>query len=884
MFQFDIVDLIPQSLKRQAVDAAVDFVSDQAKKFLSDEFSNKIKKLRSDAAFQAAFAEGLQRAANRFASEYAVEDEDVVATLVADKTFFQNQEIQQALLAILKKPGIYLAEEQEVVAQSFDSVLPTRLNRERVNRAVIFFLKCLAEEVWNLPELRPAYELQFQRMTAEAIREQVNLQRTQLQATAALSTDIRDALLQLTDAIAERKLLPGGDTLALPVPKKVYHNLSRPDYERFVGRKAELSQIGQLLLPKTRHFVVTIDGIGGIGKSALALEVAHSYLRYYDRLPEEERFEAIIWTSAKQTVLTGEGIATRSQALRTLDDIYTTIAVTLEREDITRARADEQDELTRHALAQQRTLLIVDNLETVDDERVMTFIREVPDPTKVIVTTRHRLDIAYPVRLVGMNEADALILIADEAKKKGVTLTSDEARRLYQRTGGVPLAIVWSVAQMGFGYGVEAVLTRLGQPTSDIAKFCFEGAVERIKSKPTYKLLLALSLFATDASREALGYVADLPELDRDEGLVELEKLSLINKINGRFQLLPLTKSFALAESILDWDNLRQRWLNWATEFIKSLGVGSEVQLAARFDEIDLENENIKGILQYAYDNWIWLTILRICRLMGWYWYSRGQWIDQRYWLERTIEATREFIQKERALTTEEKTLMGAIYNCYGWMLLRFVELCQLRKPEEIQSDYEIAEDAMQNGLTISKSVGDKNVQAYNLRNLGILEYDRKNFEVSQAYYEEALKIWQELRNPREIASCNTRLGELFNAKGDYEKAKNLIKRGLRTHTEMKDEDRIGAASIRLADVFYNLGQWEDAKKYYRNGQENRKSFEAYQNIIRALTGLSKIAVIQGEFDLAIQRARQALVEASKLGIPKETLEVHQILETLNVS
>ncbi|NJN99433.1 MAG: hypothetical protein HC875_37720 [Anaerolineales bacterium] len=105
MFQFDLLALIPQSLKRQAIDTAVDFVSEQAKKFLSDELSNKIKKLRSDAAFQTAFADGLQRAANRFATEYAVEDEDLVAALAADQSFFQNQEIQTALLTILKKPG-----------------------------------------------------------------------------------------------------------------------------------------------------------------------------------------------------------------------------------------------------------------------------------------------------------------------------------------------------------------------------------------------------------------------------------------------------------------------------------------------------------------------------------------------------------------------------------------------------------------------------------------------------------------------------------------------------------------------------------------------------------------------------------------------------------
>lgn len=69
--------------------------------------------------------------------------------------------------------------------------------------------------------------------------------------------------------------------------------------------------------------------------------------------------------------------------------------------------------------------------------------------------------------------------------------------------------------------------------------------MEHIQGKPSDKLLIALSLFATDASRDALGYLTDLPELDRDDGLVELEKLSLVNKTNDRYSLLPLTKNFA---------------------------------------------------------------------------------------------------------------------------------------------------------------------------------------------------------------------------------------------------------------------------------------------------------------------------------------------------
>jgi len=436
---FDVLSLIPPSLRQQVLDALVGFVSKQAKKFLGDAVSDKIEGLKSDGSFRKKFREGLQRAADRFVREYEVEDEDLVAAITADESFFKNRQVQEALLAIVKEPGIYLADEREAVLESFETVLPGRKNRQRVDRAVTFFLKCLAEELWTLPELQGVYSLQFQRMTAEAVRQQVELQKAQIQATAGLGVEIRQALLQLTDAIAERKLLPGPDTLAFPVPPQVYHNLPQPDYGTFVGREQEQAQIHRLLSPESRHFLVTIDGIGGIGKSALALEVAHRYLRDYDRLPLEERFEAIIWTSAKSSVLTADGIMPRQQIARTLEDIYATVSVTLERGDITRARSEEQDELVRKALTRQRTLLIVDNLETVDDERVNAFLRELPAPTKAVVTTRHRVDVAYPVRLTGMFKQEGLTLIARECDKKKSPLDRKKAEKLYRYTGGVPL-------------------------------------------------------------------------------------------------------------------------------------------------------------------------------------------------------------------------------------------------------------------------------------------------------------------------------------------------------------------------------------------------------------------------------------------------------------
>lgn len=263
----DLTRLIPPAVQQMAIDATIDFVVNKGKDLLSDEVNNKIASLRSDYAFQSAFKAGLQRAIDRFITDYSNEDEDLVDALTADSHLFEDKAVQAAMLKILQRPGSVEVGAQKTLSQSFDQILPNRRNRERVNKAVAYFLKCLAEEVYQLPELRPLYALQFQRVTAEAAREQVALQKAQLEATTAMSQELRSALLQLTEAVVQQKLLPaptvGANLYGRPTgqaqgfaPTLPRHNLPQPDYQRFVERKELLKRMGELLSPRHRAWVI----------------------------------------------------------------------------------------------------------------------------------------------------------------------------------------------------------------------------------------------------------------------------------------------------------------------------------------------------------------------------------------------------------------------------------------------------------------------------------------------------------------------------------------------------------------------------------------------------------------------------------------------------
>ena len=67
------------------------------------------------------------------------------------------------------------------------------------------------------------------------MKQQVELQKVQIQALVGVNEGVRQALLQLTDAIGEKKLLThGGSTIADTRPK-IFHNLPNRNY--FVGKK-----------------------------------------------------------------------------------------------------------------------------------------------------------------------------------------------------------------------------------------------------------------------------------------------------------------------------------------------------------------------------------------------------------------------------------------------------------------------------------------------------------------------------------------------------------------------------------------------------------------------------------------------------------------------
>ncbi len=338
--------------------------------------------------------------------------------------------------------------------------------------------------------------------------------------------------------------------LASPRP---YHNLPQPTYTQFVGRDEELAWLRQRLSPADQVWQIAITGIGGVGKSALALAIAHEYRQRYDELPPEERFEAIVWVSAKEEVLTAFGrepADVPEQVLHTLEDVYTAIAHVLEREDITRAQPDEQNALVKNALKRQRTLLIMDNLESVKDDRIKAFLRNLPHGTKAIITSRESLDVADVKPLTGLRweEAEALIEGRMPGARGAFDATTAKSASLSSlwdcRCRSSWASPAWPVGK-ALRWWSDGWVMQLANYRSTASKGRL--ILSASENRNAWAVLLACALFDREAgaSREALGEIADLSLADRDQALAHLHRLFLVNHREAdRFWVLPIVQRY----------------------------------------------------------------------------------------------------------------------------------------------------------------------------------------------------------------------------------------------------------------------------------------------------------------------------------------------------
>ncbi|KAL5000016.1 purine and uridine phosphorylase [Aspergillus recurvatus] len=196
----------------------------------------------------------------------------------------------------------------------------------------------------------------------------------------------------------------------------VFRNIPFPKNEGFVGRGGQLSQLEELLFSPGRQHKVAITGLGGVGKTQIALEFAYQ--------TQQSRPEcSIYWIPATN--------------LETLQQTYFHIAQQLQLPGLEEEGADAK-KLVKDYLCDSSAgqwLLIFDNADDID----MT--------GSVLFTTRFKkvaskLAMQNVIRVPELDEARALELLSERLVDKSLLQDRDQAALLLKQLAYLPLAIV----------------------------------------------------------------------------------------------------------------------------------------------------------------------------------------------------------------------------------------------------------------------------------------------------------------------------------------------------------------------------------------------------------------------------------------------------------
>jgi tetratricopeptide (TPR) repeat protein len=355
--------------------------------------------------------------------------------------------------------------------------------------------------------------------------------------------------LKTTDTNTQPK--PTSIPAGAPVPHSTL-----PSRRPFFGRAKELADIARFIQPDFKGWGVVLGGPGGIGKTSLALEAAH-------RAPAEH-YPLKLFVTAKTTRLRADGVhAVQDNRVDDYFKLLTEIGLALGCDDIQRLTPDRQVARVHHALAAQKVLLVLDNLETFNKEerrRIYDLLEILPSGCRAIVTSRRRDETAARTLRLDKLDVDAALQLLTELGEHTpaiAKLTDSECRQLYSETGGNPLLLTWTAAQLGRSQGrcrtVEAAVQRLQEAhrlqkineQNDPLAFVYGDLLDSFTVNET-AVLAALAYFTEPARLNWLLPLAKLSETAALTALDDLRDRALLleDEANSTWFLPPLAARF----------------------------------------------------------------------------------------------------------------------------------------------------------------------------------------------------------------------------------------------------------------------------------------------------------------------------------------------------
>jgi predicted ATPase/DNA-binding CsgD family transcriptional regulator/DNA-binding XRE family transcriptional regulator len=662
----------------------------------------------------------------------------------------------------------------------------------------------------------------------------------------ALSDDERQYWLELRQQIYARSRSLSSNDHSFELP----HDLPDP-LTSFVGRKQEQADVVTLLgSPEVR--LLTITGPGGVGKTRLAIAVAHQ-LRAENR--DGVRFVDLV-------------------PVREPDQVLPTIAAALRIRD-----AGTTSPL--HAIAAQlrrsTRLLLLDNMEHVAASASdLVELLSICSELTILATSRSPLRVQgeweYPLpplelpaeednaSLAILGETEAVALFTQRARlvKPDFQLTDDNAPAVVavcRALDGLPLAIEMAAARIR-PLPPESLLkrlrTRLPLLVSKDRDLHERHRTLRATIQWSYNLLTAaeqrlyrtLSVFHSGWTLEAAESIAGNDKFDvlgTLEQLIDQSFVRVHEQTDGtiRFSMLETIREFGLEQlqAMGESETARCRHASYILALIDQASTqfrsADEASWMAR---LEAEHANLRAALQWTRarasqgDSQALSWSLRLAGEAWWFWFVRGHLREARDQLDAVVQLFRDHRAENPAIDDSAdaalayaKCLFGkgcfafwmadiehydppmqecrAIYQRFGHARDLALWLIFTGFSAQHTGNFKEAEPLFDEGIVVFRELDDHAGIALGLLGMGETRLRKRQFAEAAGFLEESLARYEHINNARGIAAARATLGAVRIGQRDYDSAGTLLSESIRTRSAIGDKGGIAWCLERLAQL-----------------------------------------------------------------------------------
>ena len=653
------------------------------------------------------------------------------------------------------------------------------------------------------------------------------------------------------------------------------NNLSE-QLNSFVGRDREMEQVRQLL---ANSRLLTLLGMGGLGKSRLSMQVAAIVL---DDYPDGVWFVEL--AALSETQLVPQAVAS---VLGVREEPGSTVV----------------DALIRF-VRDKKLLIVLDNCEHVVQacaELAKRLLQAGPQ-VRVLASSRDALRIAgeavfqvAPLPAPGEAEQSVDALLANDAVRlffdratavqPAFRLTAQAAAavaEICRRLDGIPLALELAAARTR-AMPIEMIAERLNDrfklltthdrtvlPRQQTLRALIDWSYDLLPPSEQ-RLFQRLSVFASGWTLEAAeSVVAGDPiesgdVLDMLANLVE-KSLVMLDVDSGRYRMLDTVRTYA-AEKLGDGDEeaaTRSRHLEWCLGLAERARPGLAGPEQGRWiAELDRERENLLGAHRWCdrAEGGVELG-LQLVFLLKLYWYQHGLLTLGHRIAAEALARTR---PDDRSLA-----------RCRG--LADVGQFCTF------MGRYAEARGYLEESLALARELGDQNRIAAVLQPLGQAYRGEGDLANAGRYSEESITVARAVGNQRQLASALNSHAQLLRQQGDVSGAEALYAEAVQILEALGDHESVAIGRLNLAVVAIERGQTGAARALLAQALQVATTLGSLQVGQSTLDVLAGLCATEGRHDAALQMFGAAEAQAERSGLKRDSADAAFLLPLIEHS